>query len=47
MATVYLARDRRLDRDVALKVMHPHLAEGTSAATSSHASGVRRAPPRG
>ncbi|MDO8107943.1 Stk1 family PASTA domain-containing Ser/Thr kinase [Isoptericola sp. b441] len=30
MATVYLARDRRLDRDVALKVMHPHLAEGTS-----------------
>ena len=32
MATVYLARDRRLDRDVALKVMHPHLAEGTSGA---------------
>ncbi|MBO3084179.1 Stk1 family PASTA domain-containing Ser/Thr kinase [Cellulomonas fengjieae] len=30
MATVYLAVDRRLDRDVALKVMHPHLAEGTS-----------------
>lgn len=28
MATVYLAVDRRLDRDVALKVMHPHLAEG-------------------
>ena len=23
MATVYLAVDRRLDRDVALKVMHP------------------------
>ncbi|MCV2396469.1 Stk1 family PASTA domain-containing Ser/Thr kinase [Actinotalea sp. M2MS4P-6] len=32
MATVYLARDRRLDRDVALKVMHPHLAEGASGA---------------
>jgi serine/threonine-protein kinase len=30
MATVYLAIDRRLDRDVALKVMHPHLAEGSS-----------------
>lgn len=30
MATVYLAIDRRLDRDVALKVMHPHLAEGAS-----------------
>src|SRR5690625_3775814 len=28
MATVYLAVDRRLDRQVALKVMHPHLAEG-------------------
>jgi eukaryotic-like serine/threonine-protein kinase len=26
MSTVYLATDRRLDRDVALKVMHPHLA---------------------
>jgi serine/threonine-protein kinase len=32
MATVYVARDRRLDRDVALKVMHPHLAEGASGA---------------
>jgi len=32
MATVYLARDRRLDREVAIKVMHPHLAEGTSGA---------------
>lgn len=29
MATVYLATDRRLDREVALKVMHPHLADGT------------------
>ncbi|WP_206515518.1 Stk1 family PASTA domain-containing Ser/Thr kinase [Georgenia faecalis] len=27
MATVYRAVDRRLDRTVALKVMHPHLAE--------------------
>jgi serine/threonine-protein kinase len=27
MATVYLALDRRLDRDVALKVMHSHLAD--------------------
>ena len=25
MATVYRARDTRLDRHVALKVMHPHL----------------------
>jgi serine/threonine-protein kinase len=32
MATVYLAVDRRLDRDVALKVMHPHLAEGAAGA---------------
>ncbi|PWD49844.1 Stk1 family PASTA domain-containing Ser/Thr kinase [Serinibacter arcticus] len=28
MATVYLASDRRLERHVALKVMHPHLADG-------------------
>src|ERR687884_942067 len=27
MATVYLALDRRLDREVALKVMHGHLAD--------------------
>lgn len=32
MATVYRAVDRRLDRDVALKVMHPHLAEGATGA---------------
>ena len=28
MATVYLAQDERLDRAVAIKVLHPHLAEG-------------------
>jgi len=27
MATVYRAQDTRLDRDVAVKVMHPHLAD--------------------
>jgi serine/threonine protein kinase len=27
MATVYLALDRRLDREVALKVMHAHLGD--------------------
>lgn len=27
MATVYVAQDERLDRPVALKVMHPHLAD--------------------
>lgn len=27
MATVYKAQDQRLDRDVAVKVMHPHLAD--------------------
>ncbi|ACZ31016.1 serine/threonine protein kinase with PASTA sensor(s) [Xylanimonas cellulosilytica DSM 15894] len=32
MATVYLALDRRLDRQVALKVMHPHLADGVEGA---------------
>src|SRR5690625_5212824 len=32
MATVYLARDRRLGRNVALKVMHPHLTESTDVA---------------
>ena len=47
MATVYLATDTRLERDVALKVMHPHLAddeqfvarfhrEARSAASLSH-----------
>ena len=32
MATVYLALDRLLERQVALKVMHPHLAEGLTGA---------------
>ncbi|GHG51491.1 serine/threonine protein kinase [Flavimobilis marinus] len=32
MATVYVAMDRRLDREVALKVMHPHLADGAEGA---------------
>lgn len=32
MATVYLATDRRLEREVAVKVMHQHLAEGASGA---------------
>ncbi len=32
MATVYVGRDRRLDREVAVKIMHAHLAEGTSGA---------------
>lgn len=32
MATVYLATDRRLDREVALKIMHPHLADGVGGA---------------
>ncbi len=27
MSTVYVATDRRLERDVALKVLHPHLAD--------------------
>ncbi|WP_115787287.1 Stk1 family PASTA domain-containing Ser/Thr kinase [Arthrobacter silvisoli] len=30
MSTVYLATDKRLDRDVALKVLHPHLANDAS-----------------
>src|SRR5688500_17227357 len=31
MATVYLARDQRHDRDVALKVLHPDLAASLGA----------------
>jgi beta-lactam-binding protein with PASTA domain/tRNA A-37 threonylcarbamoyl transferase component Bud32 len=33
MATVYRARDRRLGREVAVKIMHPHLAEGVDGAS--------------
>jgi serine/threonine protein kinase/beta-lactam-binding protein with PASTA domain len=33
MATVYLATDRRLERDVAVKIMHPHLADGVDGAS--------------
>src|SRR5688500_4887731 len=47
MSTAYLATDQRLDRDVALKILHPHLAsddnfldrlsrEARSAAKLSH-----------
>ncbi|MGC5166515.1 protein kinase domain-containing protein [Luteimicrobium sp. DT211] len=32
MATVYLAVDRRLDRNVALKIMHAHLVDGVEGA---------------
>src|SRR5690554_2245311 len=32
MATVYVAFDKRLERDVALKVMHQHLADDASEA---------------
>ena len=45
MATVYLALDQRLDREVALKVMHDNLARRRR--RSSPGSGARRARPPG
>lgn len=35
MATVYKAEDRRLDRLVAVKIMHPHLADSLDFTTLS------------
>src|SRR5579859_2316068 len=33
MASVYRARDRRLDREVAVKVIHPHLRDSREVAS--------------
>jgi serine/threonine protein kinase len=41
MATVYVATDLRLERRVAVKVMHGHLADDSATASSR-----RRGPPR-
>ncbi|WP_298804145.1 Stk1 family PASTA domain-containing Ser/Thr kinase [uncultured Pseudokineococcus sp.] len=43
MATVYLATDTRLDRDVALKVMHPHLAQDPDFVARFHREAVSAA----
>ncbi|MEJ5887687.1 Stk1 family PASTA domain-containing Ser/Thr kinase [Pseudokineococcus marinus] len=43
MATVYLATDTRLDRDVALKVMHPHLAQDPDFVARFHREAVAAA----
>ncbi|MEJ5915870.1 Stk1 family PASTA domain-containing Ser/Thr kinase [Pseudokineococcus sp. 1T1Z-3] len=43
MATVYLASDTRLDRDVALKVMHPHLAQDPDFVARFHREAVAAA----
>src|ERR1700735_2854416 len=37
MATVYLARDRRLGREVAVKVIHPHLRDSREVVTRFNA----------
>src|SRR6202046_3751976 len=37
MATVYLARDRRLGREVAVKVIHPHLRDSREAVSRFYA----------
>ena len=39
MATVYLARDLKHDRPLALKVLHPELA-GTQLHGTQHSSGL-------
>src|SRR5271157_469184 len=48
MATVYRARDRRLGRDVAVKVIHPHLRDSPEVAsrfgTEAHAVAKLRHP---
>ncbi|WP_299034201.1 Stk1 family PASTA domain-containing Ser/Thr kinase [uncultured Pseudokineococcus sp.] len=43
MATVYRATDTRLDRDVALKVMHPHLAQDPDFVARFHREAVAAA----
>jgi len=45
MATVYRAHDRRLLRDVAIKVLHPHLRESSEIAHrfSAEAKAVAKA----
>lgn len=43
MATVYIAFDKRLSRDVAVKVMHQHLAQGVDGAAFVSGSGVKGA----
>jgi serine/threonine-protein kinase len=48
MATVYVALDKRLDREVALKVMHPHLADDEQFIARFHReakSAARMSPP--
>src|SRR5580693_8409044 len=48
MATVYRARDRRLGREVAVKVIHPHLRDSIEVAsrfvTEAHAVAMLRHP---
>ena len=51
MATVYIAQDERLERPVALKVMHPHLADSQDFVArfrlhDRHSRGAARRSPR-
>jgi eukaryotic-like serine/threonine-protein kinase len=49
MATVYLARDKRLGRDVALKIIHRHLRENKEVAArfaSEARAGAKLRPPK-